>query len=133
MNSIVETAGRLLDDHKEFVLATIVSRHGSTPRMAGTRMIIAERGRNMGTVGGGLLEARVAQKAGDVLSSRHAEVLRFERNLIFKALLKQGFTESDLKRVHSPIGLDIGAETPEEIALSIVVKLVKIRAEGQRP
>jgi xanthine/CO dehydrogenase XdhC/CoxF family maturation factor len=100
--------------------------------MAGTRMIIAERGRNMGTVGGGLLEARVAQKAGDVLSSRHAEVLRFERNLIFKALLKQGFTESDLKRVHSPIGLDIGAETPEEIALSIVAELVKIRAEGRR-
>jgi xanthine dehydrogenase accessory factor len=57
---------------------------------------------------------------------------RSKRNHIFKALREQGFTESDLKRVHSPIGLDIGAETPEEIALSIVAELVKIRAEGRR-
>ena len=45
---------------------------------------------------------------------------------------RQGFTEADLKRVHSPIGLDIGAETPEEIALSIVAELVQARARGLR-
>ena len=56
---------------------------------------------------------------------------RRKRDHIFNALLKQGFTENDLKRVHSPIGLDIGAETPEEIALSIVAELVKARAQGR--
>jgi xanthine dehydrogenase accessory factor len=49
---------------------------------------------------------------------------------IFENLLKEGFTNEDFERVHSPIGLDIGAETPVEIALSIVAELVKVRAEG---
>ena len=58
---------------------------------------------------------------------------RRKRDHIFKALLKQGFTAADLKRVYSPIGLEIGAETPAEIALSIVAELVKVRAEVRRP
>jgi xanthine dehydrogenase accessory factor len=47
---------------------------------------------------------------------------------IFDNLLREGLTREDLDRVHSPIGMDIGAETPEEIALSIVAELVKVRA-----
>jgi xanthine dehydrogenase accessory factor len=78
MNSISKTAGQLLDGHREFVLATIINRHGSTPRTAGTRMIIADRGQTMGTIGGGLLEAQVIQRAGDVLLSRRPEVIRFD-------------------------------------------------------
>jgi xanthine dehydrogenase accessory factor len=78
MDPIAEIAGRLLDDHKRFVLATIVSRHGSTPRTAGTRMIVSEGGRAVGTIGGGLLEARVIQKAGDVLSSRRPMMIPFD-------------------------------------------------------
>ncbi len=53
---------------------------------------------------------------------------RRKRNMIYDALLKQGFTKADIGRVHAPIGLDIGAETPEEIAVSIVAELIKIRA-----
>jgi xanthine dehydrogenase accessory factor len=47
---------------------------------------------------------------------------------IFGNLLEEGFTREDFKRVHTPIGLAIGAETPQEIALSIVAELVKVRA-----
>jgi xanthine dehydrogenase accessory factor len=57
---------------------------------------------------------------------------RRKRDHIFNALLKHGFTETDLKRVHSPIGLDIAAETPAEIALSIVAELVLTRAQRRR-
>jgi len=46
---------------------------------------------------------------------------------IYSNLAKDGFTNRDFDRVHSPIGIDIGAETPEEIALSIVSELVKAR------
>lgn len=53
---------------------------------------------------------------------------RRKRQIIYSKLLEEGYTEEDLKRVHSPIGLDIGAETPEEIAVSIVAELIKIRA-----
>jgi len=55
---------------------------------------------------------------------------RRKRDLIYKRLLEEGFTEEDLARVHSPIGLDIGAETPEEIAVSIVAELIDVRARG---
>ncbi len=40
-------------------------------------------------------------------------------------LLNDGMTESQLSRLHAPIGLDIGAQTPEEIALSIMSEVVE--------
>lgn len=51
-----------------------------------------------------------------------------KRASTYAALLKEGFAQSDLDRVHCPIGLAIGAETPEEIAVSIVGELIKARA-----
>jgi xanthine dehydrogenase accessory factor len=54
---------------------------------------------------------------------------RRKRDLIYQELLDKGFTKADLERVHSPIGLAIGAETPEEIAVSIVAELIQARAE----
>ena len=54
---------------------------------------------------------------------------RRKRDAIYKALLEQGMTESDLQRVSSPIGLAIAAETPEEIAVSIVGELIQCRGE----
>ncbi len=51
-----------------------------------------------------------------------------KRNIIYEKLLEEGFTRDELSRVHSPIGLEIGAETPEEIAVSIVAELIKVRA-----
>lgn len=45
-----------------------------------------------------------------------------------KAVLEEkGFTKELLSKLHSPIGLDIGAETPEEIALSIIAEVVAVR------
>jgi len=46
---------------------------------------------------------------------------------ILKKLNEKGIPRETLKRVYSPIGISIGAVTPEEIALSIVCELVKIR------
>jgi xanthine dehydrogenase accessory factor len=53
---------------------------------------------------------------------------RRKRAAIYQALLAEDFTAGDLKRVHSPIGLPIGAETPEEIAVSIIAELIQSRA-----
>jgi xanthine dehydrogenase accessory factor len=53
---------------------------------------------------------------------------RRKRDSVYQRLRSQGFTDSDLARVHCPVGLDIGAETPEEIAVSIVAELIQDRA-----
>jgi xanthine dehydrogenase accessory factor len=54
---------------------------------------------------------------------------------IFKALQEEGLPAHLFERVHAPIGLDIGAITPEEIAVSITAELIAIRrhAEAKLP
>jgi len=56
------------------------------------------------------------------LIGSRTKLARFRRNL-----LDEGFSEKDMERIHCPIGLDIGAETPEEIAVSIAAQLVACR------
>lgn len=53
-----------------------------------------------------------------------------KREKIYQALMEEGVSEERLKKVYSPIGLDIGAETPEEIAVSIVAELIQVRASS---
>jgi xanthine dehydrogenase accessory factor len=50
-----------------------------------------------------------------------------KRNLIYKDLMDEGVPKERLESVYSPVGLDIHAETPEEIAVSIVAELIKAR------
>jgi xanthine dehydrogenase accessory factor len=40
--------------------------------------------------------------------------------------LGKGYTKEDLEKVHSPMGLDINAETPEEIGISILGEIIKV-------
>lgn len=55
-----------------------------------------------------------------------------KRRKVYEALIHNGFKKSDFERVYSPIGLDIGAETPEEIAVSIIAELIQWRREGKK-
>lgn len=55
---------------------------------------------------------------------------RRKRDALYEDLLGKGIKRSDLEKVHAPIGLAIGAETPEEIAVSIVAELVAERAKA---
>src|SRR5208283_4422938 len=54
---------------------------------------------------------------------------------IFKTLQEEGLPAHLFERVHAPIGLDIGAITPEEIAVAITAELIAIRrhAAGKLP
>ena len=51
-------------------------------------------------------------------------------NLVFEFLKETGFSEQQIARVKSPCGLDLGAKTPEEIALSILSEITQIRRAG---
>jgi xanthine dehydrogenase accessory factor len=54
---------------------------------------------------------------------------RGKREGVYRNLLASGFTDRDIARVYSPIGLPIGADTPEEIAVSIAAEMIKARKE----
>jgi xanthine dehydrogenase accessory factor len=59
------------------------------------------------------------------LGSRKTHARRIER------LKQQGLTDADLSRIHAPIGLDIGAVSPAEIAVAIMAQITeKLREEA---
>lgn len=56
-----------------------------------------------------------------MLSSRRTRDERFEK------MKNQGISATELKKIHAPVGLDLGARTPEEIALSILAEITAFR------
>jgi len=48
-----------------------------------------------------------------------------------QGLLDEGLSEQQLNRLHGPIGLEIGAGTPEEIAMSIMAEIVAARNHSE--
>ena len=53
---------------------------------------------------------------------------RRKRDICYGNLRGQGFSDADFARVHCPVGLSIGSETPGEIAVSIIAELIAARA-----
>jgi len=52
-------------------------------------------------------------------------------NIVLQRLRENAATEERLKKVHAPVGLDIGAVTPEEVALAIMAEIVAARRGGK--
>lgn len=69
------------------------------------------------------LRAVLSRNVGYIgaIGSRKTSIERAER------LKKQGITDEQLSRIHGPIGLNIGATVPEEIALAIMAEIVATR------
>ena len=55
------------------------------------------------------------------MGSRRTSRERAER------LASEGWSQEEISRIHAPIGIDIGAEQPSEVALSILAEIVKVR------
>lgn len=51
--------------------------------------------------------------------------------IVFQSLQQQGISPNLLKQIYAPIGLEIGALTPEEIAISICAELIQVRRKGR--
>lgn len=61
--------------------------------------------------------------------ARFVGMIGSKRKLVefFKALEAEGVPAERLERVHSPVGLDIGALTPQEIAVAVVAEIIAVR------
>jgi xanthine dehydrogenase accessory factor len=65
--------------------------------------------------------------------ARYVGMIGSKRKVIsvYQALEKEGIAPEKFERVHAPVGLDIGALTPEEIAVSIAAELIAIRRNAK--
>lgn len=88
-----------------------------------TYLVLTTRGSNVDIEGMKPLLASPAKYIGVIGSKRRWITTR-------KALIAQGIPESRLDEVHSPIGLELKAETPEEIAVSIMAEIIMVRNGG---
>lgn len=51
-------------------------------------------------------------------------------NAAYRDLVKEGWPAEKLFQIYAPVGIDIGAETPEEISISIMAEIIKVRRGG---
>jgi xanthine dehydrogenase accessory factor len=125
----------VLDDREEFADAERVpeadevicddfevalERYPITPN---TSVVMVTRGHRQDELSLRKVLGRGADYVGMIGSKRRtATVLRH--------LLDEGFPAEEIAKVRTPIGLDIGAETPEEIAISIMAEVVLLRRGG---
>jgi xanthine dehydrogenase accessory factor len=88
-----------------------------------TYLVLTTRGANVDVAGLPALLESAAPYIGLIGSQRRWASTS-------EQLLKQGLTAAQLERVHSPIGLELNAETPEEIAVSILAEIIMLRNGG---
>ncbi len=88
-----------------------------------TYLVLITRGHKHDEI---ILKSKACEKAayiGMIGSKRRAAA-------VLTSLKKDGYSQKFLDRIHTPIGVRIGSQTPEEIALSIAAEVVKVRRAG---
>lgn len=88
-----------------------------------TFLVLTTRGSDVDVAGMASLLESPARYIGVIGSKRRWLTTR-------KGLLEQGVAAEKIDRVHSPIGLELAAETPEEIAVSIMAEIIMVRNGG---
>ena len=88
-----------------------------------TYLVLITRGHKHDEI---ILRSKACEKAayiGMIGSKRRAAA-------VLTSLKRDGYSQKFLDRIHTPIGVRIGSQTPEEIALSIAAEVVKVRRAG---
>ena len=72
MKKLIQQICSILNSGEDLVLITIASQSGSTPRLAGAKMIVRSDGSFAGTIGGGIVEAQAIDEAKNCFASRQS-------------------------------------------------------------
>ena len=78
MNHHIEELCQIFNQHRSVVMATVLSHQGSTPRGAGSRMLVLANGEIIGTIGGGKVEAEVIQTASGLFDTKTSQIRSFD-------------------------------------------------------
>jgi xanthine dehydrogenase accessory factor len=93
------------------------------PISGSTYAVLVSRGHKVDELALRCVVGRGAAYVGMIGSKRRVSI-------VLRHLAEAGVPLAELERVHTPIGLDIGAETPEEIAVSILAEIIAVRRGG---
>lgn len=125
----------VLDDREQFaskerfptadrvICGDIVDELRRFPVDGTTYVVLVSRGHKQDELGLREVADRGAAYVGMIGSLRRVST-------VLTHMARDGVSREALERVHTPIGLDIGAETPDEIAVSIVAELIAVRRGG---
>ncbi len=131
----------LVDDRAEFVARELFS----SPMEQGITLIAAPdwidavreaigngRSVSVAIVTRGHKQDEECLRAGAAANPDYIGMIGSKRrtNIVLDKLREEGISEDQLQRVHAPIGLDIGAVSPEEVALAILAEIVAERRGG---
>jgi xanthine dehydrogenase accessory factor len=108
------------DEYLPGPMAELPQRLEITPS---TYLVLTTRGMNVDVEGLPALVETQASYIGLIGSQRRWALAK-------KAMLERGVPAEKLERVRSPIGLELHAETPEEIAVSILAEIIMLRQGG---
>jgi xanthine dehydrogenase accessory factor len=97
----------------------------AVPLDGDTYVVIATRGHQHDVVLAGQLAPRPLRYLG-MLGSRRKVAMTA------KVLREWSVSEADVAQIHAPVGIAIGADTPEEIAVSVVAEMISVRRAGTR-
>ena len=78
MQEIYQELTNIIAKGERAVLATVISRRGSAPRKAGTKMLVKADGTYIGTIGGGGVELMVLEKAREVMDSGEPQMMHVD-------------------------------------------------------
>lgn len=123
----------LIDDREEGVIADKIALADRFVRvknfeeevdamevMPGAYCLIATHGHSFdGEALAGIL-TKDAKYIGMIGSSKKIDAL-------FARMKEKGFTQEQLERVYTPVGLDLGGETPEEIAVAVIAEILTVK------
>ena len=116
----VDAIGPILERGEELVLATVLSKSGSAPCLAGSKMIVTGDESSLGTIGGGALEAAGQQRGAEVFRSGVSQIFTFDlsgRDAASMSMICGGKVEVFLELIDSdPVNLQVFRALREALA-----------------
>lgn len=76
-DTLLNTAAQWKDEGRKVAIATVVQTWGSSPRPAGSQLVVDDAGNMLGSVSGGCIEGAVVKEAVEIMNGASPKLLEF--------------------------------------------------------